>query len=110
MYELFHEVAQEYGDQLQLIVVDTDLPAEVRGELSKSIPIVRTLSQSDRLIRIPADGGDREPETEPASREVLPHLVVHTGEVGLARSLHTPARGPLAALLLAGVTAQLRET
>ena len=29
MYELFDEVASAYGDQLQLIVVDDDLPAEV---------------------------------------------------------------------------------
>src|ERR1700677_3076149 len=42
MYELFDEVAQEYGDQLQLIVVDNDLPAETADKLSASI--VLTLS------------------------------------------------------------------
>ncbi|MGV0037113.1 hypothetical protein [Mycobacterium colombiense] len=48
MYELFDEVASVYGDQLQLIVVDNDLPAEVHDKLASSIML--TLSQSDRLV------------------------------------------------------------
>lgn len=48
MYELFDEVASAYGDQLQLIVVDNDLPPEVHDKLASSIML--TLSQSDRLV------------------------------------------------------------
>lgn len=48
MYKLFDEVARDYGDQLQLIVVDNDLPPEMTDQLSNSI--VLTLSQEDRLI------------------------------------------------------------
>lgn len=48
MYELFDEVTSVYGDQLQLIVVDNDLPAEINDKLEAAIML--TLSQSDRLI------------------------------------------------------------
>lgn len=48
MYELFDEVASAYGDQLQLIVVDNDLPPEVSDKLADSIML--TLSQADRLV------------------------------------------------------------
>jgi predicted nucleic acid-binding Zn-ribbon protein len=50
MYELFDEVASAYGDQLQLIVVDNDLPAEVQDKLESAIML--TLSQSDRLVHL----------------------------------------------------------
>jgi hypothetical protein len=53
MYELFDEVASTYGDQLQLIVVDNDLPPEVSDKLADSI--VLTLSQSDRLVGGPEE-------------------------------------------------------
>ena len=46
MYKLFAEVTSEYGDQLQLIIVDNDLPSEVAAELATSI--VLTLSQESR--------------------------------------------------------------
>lgn len=55
MYELFAEVAREYGDLLQLVVVDNDLPPEVSDTLSTSI--VLTLSQDARLIGNPAREG-----------------------------------------------------
>lgn len=48
MYKLFDEVVLEYGEQLQLIIVDNDLPTEVADEMSNSI--VLTLSQEARLI------------------------------------------------------------
>ena len=48
MYKLFDEVASEYGEQLQLIIVDNDLPPEVADEMSNKI--VLTLSQEARLI------------------------------------------------------------
>ena len=51
MYKLFGEVAGEYGDQLQLIIVDNDLPSEVADELASSI--ILTLSQESRLIGAP---------------------------------------------------------
>jgi hypothetical protein len=54
MYELFDEVASAYGDELQLIVVDNDLPAEVNDKLASAIML--TLSQSDRLV-----GGSDDP-------------------------------------------------
>ena len=48
MYKLFDEVAGEYGDQLQLIIVDNDLPPAVADELADRT--VLTLSQEARLI------------------------------------------------------------
>jgi predicted nucleic acid-binding Zn-ribbon protein len=54
MYELFDEVASAYGDELQLIVVDNDVPAEVNDKLASAIML--TLSQSDRLV-----GGSDDP-------------------------------------------------
>ncbi|TWE13172.1 hypothetical protein [Rudaeicoccus suwonensis] len=51
MYKLFDEIANEYGEQLQLIIVDNDLPPKVADELSDSI--VLTLSQEARLIGSP---------------------------------------------------------
>jgi hypothetical protein len=48
MYKLFGEVASEYGEQLQLIIVDNDLPPEVADEMDDKI--VLTLSQEARLI------------------------------------------------------------
>jgi hypothetical protein len=48
MYKLFEEVTNEYGEQLQLVIVDNDLPPEVADELNDSI--VLTLSQQSRLI------------------------------------------------------------
>lgn len=48
MYRLFAEIASEYADSLQLIVVDNDLPTAVANELEEWI--VLTLSQDDRLI------------------------------------------------------------
>lgn len=53
MYRLFDEVANDYGERLQLIIVDNDLPTEVAAELASSI--VLTLSQSDRLIGLPPE-------------------------------------------------------
>jgi hypothetical protein len=64
MYELFEDVAQEYGEQLQLIIVDNDLPPEVAGELEDAI--VLTLSQEDRLIGGSAGGGDADPSERAA--------------------------------------------
>ena len=51
MYRLFSEVAGEYGNELQLIIVDNDLPVEVADELASSI--VLTLSKESRLIGAP---------------------------------------------------------
>jgi hypothetical protein len=48
MYKLFREVTEEYGERLQLIIVDNDLPTEIAGEAASSI--VLTLSQESRLI------------------------------------------------------------
>jgi hypothetical protein len=48
MYKLFEKVTDEYGEQLQLIVVDNDIPPEVADALNDSI--VLTLSQQSRLI------------------------------------------------------------
>ena len=48
MYRLFAEVASEYGDSLQLVVVDNDLPTAIAEELEDWIAL--TLSQDDRLI------------------------------------------------------------
>ena len=48
MYQLFGEVASEYGEHLQLIIVDNDLPPEVADEMNDNI--VLTLSQEARLI------------------------------------------------------------
>lgn len=48
MYELFADVAHEYGDVLQLIVVDNDLPAEIPESLLSSTVLM--LSQDSRLI------------------------------------------------------------
>lgn len=48
MYRLFGEVVAEYGDQLQLIIVDNDLPPEIADDIEEAI--VLTLSQEDRLI------------------------------------------------------------
>jgi len=53
MYKLFDEVADEYREQLQLIIVDNDVPAEVVEEMNDKI--VLTLSQEARLI----ESGDR---------------------------------------------------
>jgi hypothetical protein len=58
MYRLFDEVAQDYGERLQLIVVDNDLPSELSEELADSIAL--TLSQADRLIKAPSPA---DPET-----------------------------------------------
>lgn len=52
MYKLFDEIANEYGQQLQLIIVDNDLPPDVADEMSSRI--VLTLSQEARLIGTPA--------------------------------------------------------
>lgn len=51
MYRLFAEITDEYGEQLQVIIVDNDLPSEVAVELADSI--VLTLSQESRLIGVP---------------------------------------------------------
>lgn len=51
MYELFDDVASAYGNQLQLIVVDNDLPPEVSDKLAALIML--TLSQADRLVGHP---------------------------------------------------------
>jgi len=48
MYELFNEVTAEYGDRLQLIIVDNDLPPEVASGMAENI--VLTLSQDARLV------------------------------------------------------------
>ena len=48
MYKLFGDVAREYGEHLQLVIVDNDLPVEVADEMSDMI--VLTLSQEARLI------------------------------------------------------------
>jgi hypothetical protein len=61
VYELFDEVAATYGDQLQLIVVDNDLPVEVSDKLASAIML--TLSQSDRLVGLPDPGDWRDTTT-----------------------------------------------
>ncbi|MFF1571403.1 hypothetical protein ACFVWR_01545 [Leifsonia sp. NPDC058292] len=48
MYRLFAEVSEEYGSELQLIVVDNEMPSEIVREHADRIAL--TLSQSDRLI------------------------------------------------------------
>ena len=58
MYRLFDEVAREYGESLELIIVDNDLPSELSEELADSIAL--TLSQADRLIKAPSPA---DPET-----------------------------------------------
>lgn len=50
MYRLFDEVARDYGDRLQLIIVDNDLPPELTEDLADAIAL--TLSQTDRLIKL----------------------------------------------------------
>ena len=55
MYKLFDEVAREYGEQLQLIIVDNDLPPEVADDMADRI--VLTLSQEARLIGSTASAG-----------------------------------------------------
>lgn len=49
MYRLFYEIAGDYGERLQLIVVDNERPAELNDKLADSIR--STLSQTDRLIQ-----------------------------------------------------------
>lgn len=48
MYRLFGEVASEYGQNLQLIIVDNDVPSEVLEEMEARIVLI--LSQRARLI------------------------------------------------------------
>lgn len=51
MYRLLAEVSEIYGEQLQLVVVDNELPAEITDTFPDRIAL--TLSQSDRLIVFP---------------------------------------------------------
>ncbi|WP_416416452.1 hypothetical protein [Paenarthrobacter aromaticivorans] len=48
MYRLFAEISESYSDQLQIIVVDNELPPEIVVTLESRIAL--TLSQNDRLI------------------------------------------------------------
>ena len=48
MYRLFGEVASEYVQNLQLIIVDNDVPSEVLEEMEARIVLI--LSQRARLI------------------------------------------------------------
>ncbi|WP_310964085.1 hypothetical protein [Nocardioides terrisoli] len=56
MYKLFGEVADQYGEQLQLVIVDNDLPPEVADEMSDRI--ILTLAQDSRLIGSESSTGD----------------------------------------------------
>ena len=49
MYRLFMEVAAAYEAQLQLVIVDNEVPEEILRVLGDRL--VLTLSQSDRLVR-----------------------------------------------------------
>lgn len=49
MYGLFLTVSEAYGDHLQLIVVDNEVPEEIIRDHPERV--VLTLTQSDRLIR-----------------------------------------------------------
>jgi hypothetical protein len=49
MYRLFTEVSETYREQLQLVIVDNEVPEEVLRDFGDRV--VLTLSQSDRLIR-----------------------------------------------------------
>nr|WP_051423520.1 AAA family ATPase [Arthrobacter sp. MA-N2] len=53
MYRLFAEISDSYSDQLQILVVDNELPPEIVADLNDRI--VLTLSQNDRLIVGPAE-------------------------------------------------------
>lgn len=48
MYRLFADVSRDYGDQLQLIIVDNELPREIAEAAVERVAL--TLSQTDRLI------------------------------------------------------------
>lgn len=61
MYKLFDEVASDYGEQLQLIIVDNDLPPEVATDMAEGI--VLTLSQEARLIGSEPSANDGSPST-----------------------------------------------
>lgn len=54
MYRLFAEVFEEFGEHLQVIVVDNEIPSEVSE--AHADRIVLSLSQEDRLIRLPTEG------------------------------------------------------
>jgi hypothetical protein len=54
MYRLLLREAITYADRLQIVAVDNELPRRMFLELSNYI--VLTLTQADRLIRIPAGG------------------------------------------------------
>jgi len=49
MYRLFTEVSETYRGQLQLVIVDNEVPEEVLRDSGDRV--VLSLSQSDRLIR-----------------------------------------------------------
>lgn len=49
MYQLLLDVAEEYGDRLQIIAVDNDPSADLWGELSDTV--VLHLTQDDKLVR-----------------------------------------------------------
>lgn len=51
MYRLLARVASEYAGKLQIVAVDNELPRHMYLELAKDV--VLTLTQQDRLIRIP---------------------------------------------------------
>ncbi|MCA0328483.1 MAG: hypothetical protein LCI03_01105 [Actinobacteria bacterium] len=65
MYKLFEEVSAEYGDQLQLIIVDNDIPPEIADEVSDAVAL--TLSQADRLIMGPIPDGEPHPPADPGA-------------------------------------------
>lgn len=49
MYRLFTEVSADYADQLQLIIVDNEVPETILNDSPECV--VLTLTQADRLIR-----------------------------------------------------------
>lgn len=49
MYRLFTDVSADYSEQLQLIIVDNEVPEEVLTNFRNNV--VLTLTQSDRLVR-----------------------------------------------------------
>lgn len=51
MYRLFQDVSERYGDLLQLIIVDNEVPEPVVAEAQSEGRIALTLTQRDRLIR-----------------------------------------------------------
>lgn len=71
LYRLVMEVAEEYRESLQVVIVDNDLPASLANDLVPNTVLV--LSQDDRLIRARAAEREVVEKTE-AEAEATPPL------------------------------------